>query len=593
MTKLRLNDVGDPVGSVNPITLALTTGSASWVSDPGLGTIASPDFALVIVAPNTPQMEIIKITSHVIGATTAICTRNFEATIGGQNSAAAHTSAPWVHGCTAADFGVGSTSICEVTVPVSSYHQAPQVLLQGTFVAPAADFTLTVQGSFLTQGGPYTGGSMFFAVGIPAGGGGSCGGIIGDEVGQITTGAGAFGTLLYYKQVGYNAGQYSASGFSRRVPIKGAVQGTTYTVQLLTGSLSGYDAVNTAVPTVVVTAQAALTPLKPDFQKDIWLALNNQALVQRFTIGARILSDYEGVLPRLIAQNTLATGNVPYGVAIDINGKMAVVNAGDKTVTIIDTTAASHAGTVLATSSVLTTGTLFVAASPDGTGFWVPMNNGQIVKLSPTTGAILTTINVHAATTWGGICVAPNSLTAYLINNTSGDVYSVPLASGASPAITTLGNLGGAYCIAMDPAGLFVLVGCAGGGASSGVYKITLAGPVVSAQAARRAVAVQFPIHQIAISADGKMYFAAGPDSQWWYGWTRDLAIYDGITTANAGSSPNFTAIVCTENDGVYRAQSGGSAPNAFVDGFPGATSSIDPTDVNNDGFQFADVILG
>lgn len=103
MAELRLNDVSS-FGTANPITLTAGGTTATWTSAPPFPTIASPDFAKITVEPGTTKAEIIYVTAYTSGATTATVTRNAEATQGGQNSTAGHTSVPWTHSSTAFNF---------------------------------------------------------------------------------------------------------------------------------------------------------------------------------------------------------------------------------------------------------------------------------------------------------------------------------------------------------------------------------------------------------------------------------------------------------------------------------------------------------
>jgi hypothetical protein len=52
MTRLRLNNIGDPTGSTNAITLSSGgTTSVSWASSPGFATLSAPDYYVIIAEP--------------------------------------------------------------------------------------------------------------------------------------------------------------------------------------------------------------------------------------------------------------------------------------------------------------------------------------------------------------------------------------------------------------------------------------------------------------------------------------------------------------------------------------------------------------
>jgi hypothetical protein len=96
---------------VNPITLTLNGTTATFTSTPAFPTITAPDYAVIVVEPDTVHEEIIQVTAFTAAATTATVVRNFEATNGGANAAPAHTSSIWVHGATSGDFGLAGLAI--------------------------------------------------------------------------------------------------------------------------------------------------------------------------------------------------------------------------------------------------------------------------------------------------------------------------------------------------------------------------------------------------------------------------------------------------------------------------------------------------
>lgn len=102
MAILRVNNCGDPTGTVDPITLSnnvVTT--CTWPSAPlNMPTVASPNILKLSVEPSTPNEEILYVTAYTSGATSATVTRAAE----GPGVARTHAATPWVHGPTAADF---------------------------------------------------------------------------------------------------------------------------------------------------------------------------------------------------------------------------------------------------------------------------------------------------------------------------------------------------------------------------------------------------------------------------------------------------------------------------------------------------------
>lgn len=99
MSEIRVNNVSGIVGG-NTITLSSGgTTTATFVSAPAFPTITYPDFAKIVVEPDTANEEIIYLTAYAAAATTGTVIRGQEGT-----AAIAHSTAAWVHGPTAADY---------------------------------------------------------------------------------------------------------------------------------------------------------------------------------------------------------------------------------------------------------------------------------------------------------------------------------------------------------------------------------------------------------------------------------------------------------------------------------------------------------
>jgi hypothetical protein len=99
VARLRFNNLSS-FGTTNPITLSSgSTATATWSSTPGFPTIAAPDFAVIVVEPDTANEEILYLTAFTSGATTGTVLRAQEGTTG-----ITHTATAWVHGPTALDF---------------------------------------------------------------------------------------------------------------------------------------------------------------------------------------------------------------------------------------------------------------------------------------------------------------------------------------------------------------------------------------------------------------------------------------------------------------------------------------------------------
>jgi hypothetical protein len=136
MGRLRFNDVSS-IGSTNPITLALNGTTAAWASAPRFPTITAPDYAIVVVEPDTAQEEIVQLTAYVLGATSGTVVRNFEPTQGGANAAPAHTATFWCHGPTAADFAeLLVTPLKTATYTIEAWDYVPTDISGGSIGHP-------------------------------------------------------------------------------------------------------------------------------------------------------------------------------------------------------------------------------------------------------------------------------------------------------------------------------------------------------------------------------------------------------------------------------------------------------------------------
>ena len=115
MAYIKANNVSGKVSS-SFVSLTLNGTTASFSSDPGIPTITSPDKIRITIAPGTAQEEILDISAHSSGSTTATVIRNVEATQNGQNSGAAHSGVDWTHGVNASDILVPGTTAFEDAV---------------------------------------------------------------------------------------------------------------------------------------------------------------------------------------------------------------------------------------------------------------------------------------------------------------------------------------------------------------------------------------------------------------------------------------------------------------------------------------------
>src|ERR1700761_8887336 len=99
MTRLQFNDISSQGGS-NPISFSnSTTTTGNWSIAPAFPTLASPNYAVVVVDPDTTNCEICYLTAYTAGNTSGTFTRAAETATGGRaaGSGIAHSSVPWTH----------------------------------------------------------------------------------------------------------------------------------------------------------------------------------------------------------------------------------------------------------------------------------------------------------------------------------------------------------------------------------------------------------------------------------------------------------------------------------------------------------------
>ena len=100
MARLRFINISG-AEATNTITISSTsTTSVSWSASPSFPTIATPDYAVIVVQPDTANEEIIYLTAFTAAGTSGTVVRAQEGTSG-----ATYTGTAWIHGPTVLDFG--------------------------------------------------------------------------------------------------------------------------------------------------------------------------------------------------------------------------------------------------------------------------------------------------------------------------------------------------------------------------------------------------------------------------------------------------------------------------------------------------------
>jgi hypothetical protein len=288
-------------------------------------------------------------------------------------------------------------------------------------------------------------------------------------------------------------------------------------------------------------------------------------------------------------------------VAMDKNGILAVAGGTGRTVTLVDTTDNNRAGSIITTTAAFASTIDGVMAAPDGSGFWVLVDNTSIVKID-TTGATVTTWPVSG---WGKMsgAISPNGSTAYVFSPVYPGLIAVNLATGTTTNGPAVGNIGP---LAVSPDGTFLIMATGTQSATGVIGKCSTTftgGTQTITWASRLGVAyANAQVYSVAVSADSKMFFYGGQYGFWGYGWTSNMAVFDSPNAPGSNTTYPIEMLCVTENDGIYIAESGGTAgtarydgvilPQARIYGFPGTTFTCDPVGTNN-GQHFAEVILG
>lgn len=105
MSRIRLNNLTSGITLTNPITLSsATTNTCTWSTSPAFPQIASPDYAVVIVEPDSPNEEVVHLIGFSPGGTVGLVVRAAESNAIGLTAAIIHTAVAWAHGPTAMDF---------------------------------------------------------------------------------------------------------------------------------------------------------------------------------------------------------------------------------------------------------------------------------------------------------------------------------------------------------------------------------------------------------------------------------------------------------------------------------------------------------
>ena len=149
MARLRFDDQSGAAAG-NAFTVGASSSACSWVSAPSFPTIASPDYAVIVAEPNTPNEEIMYLTAYTNGATTGTVTRLAEVALGGAGTAIAHTSVAWLHGPTALDYP--GAQVSAAAVAVANVTQSGTAAMDGYSIVTGDVVLLTDQSSAVNNG---------------------------------------------------------------------------------------------------------------------------------------------------------------------------------------------------------------------------------------------------------------------------------------------------------------------------------------------------------------------------------------------------------------------------------------------------------
>lgn len=139
MARLRLNNIGDPAGTVNPITVAAYgsgSSACSWGSSPGFATTSAAlptnaaqaaafNYYEVTLNPGTLTAEICWLYDYTSGGTTGTLLRACE----GSASLGALTNAPWDHSSTVDDFVIGPDQAAPTSILGAGAAEVPGTVI--------------------------------------------------------------------------------------------------------------------------------------------------------------------------------------------------------------------------------------------------------------------------------------------------------------------------------------------------------------------------------------------------------------------------------------------------------------------------------
>lgn len=423
MPRLRADNVGDPTGASNPISITVG-GAVTWSTAPtNMPTVASPNTLAVIVNPNSSSEQRVIITAYTAGATSATASTTLE----GGATLAAVTSQPWVHGPTSADF-FDEQVLFNLGIPYEIFRQTKaHMVAWGTFVPTSQDYLLKLNLRGNNLGGAYA--AFTFLAGQNGGAATTPLAIANMQSGAVAAGGvtdfrSVLAGQIMWEQVGNSHYEWRLTGLT---------PGATYTWQVMAGEAGGAQRVGD------VGSNPYGADLSPD-NRTLWVANNGDNSVIPITVGMRPnWQNAFGNAPPFSASGRPIPGfTSPYGVAVSPDGtKVAVCNSTARTITIINAATKQIVGTSAALSG---TGSVFYCGwTQDSSTLWAG-SNGSLFSLNTSLTAAPTVNGTSYLVRTAGdqintVLCHPDGKTIWVANWTANTAYSAPMTSN-----TTLGS---------------------------------------------------------------------------------------------------------------------------------------------------------
>ena len=270
-------------------------------------------------------------------------------------------------------------------------------------------------------------------------------------------------------------------------PMGAAVSATkTYVANQSSNSVSVIDRTTGTVSTIanVGTSPRAIA-LSPDGTRAYVARTNGVAVINTAT--------------NTVVTSVTTNGGDSYGIAVSPNGQRVYVsNAGNSTVSVIDTTTATPSLIATVSTGGLTpTG---LAVSPDGTRVYVANYlSGNVRVINTATNQALGSLIAVGALPFG-VAISPDGTNVYVSNSGSNTVSVINTATNTAGSPLTVGSQPSGMAVSPDGSLLYVANGPDTLSVINTTTKTVLRTVTIDAQA-------ETNWHQVAVSPDGRQVY--------------------------------------------------------------------------------------